>query len=134
METLYETDKVAMSYDAASNTLITRWSMPEDVNLDLYKAEFIRYKDYILEKRPDKIFADTIDNLIAITPDLQEWINATVSGAYQAVGLKKLAVLLSSDFYAALSIQQTIEDDTKATYKTVFFEDKTKAFEWLNKY
>jgi hypothetical protein len=133
METLYETDKLVVSYDSATNTLITRWSMPEDVNLDIYKAEFVRYKDYILEKRPDKIFADTIHNRITITPDLQEWINTIISDTYQAVGLKKLAVLLSTDFYAALSIQQTIEDDTKAKYKTAFFEDETKAFEWLNK-
>jgi len=133
METLYDTDKITIAYDAASNTLITRWSMPADVDLDLYKAEFVRYRDYILEKRPDKIFADTIDNQIVITPNLQDWINGVVSGAYRDVGLKKLAVLLSQDFYAALSIQQTIEDDAGATYKTVFFDDRDKAFQWLSK-
>jgi hypothetical protein len=132
METLYASDKVVMSYDAATNTLITRWTMPESVDTELYKDIFLKYKDIILEKRPDKIFADGVNNRNTITPELQTWTNELLSEPYREIGLKKMAVLISSDFYAALSVQQTIEEDTTAKYQTAFFEDEAKAFEWMN--
>ncbi|WP_250630964.1 hypothetical protein [Rhodoflexus caldus] len=132
METLYASDKVVMSYDTATNTLITRWTMPESVDAELYKDIFFKYKDIILEKRPDKIFADGVNNRNTITPELQAWTNELLSEPYREIGLKKMAVLISADFYAALSVQQTIEEDTTAEYQTAFFEDEAKAFEWLN--
>lgn len=133
METLYATDKVVMSYDPATNTLLTRWKMPESIDDELYKNQFLQYKAFLLEKRPDKIFADGVNNKNTITPELQTWTNELLSEPYRVIGLKKMAVLLSSDFYASLSVQQTIEEDTTAEYQTAFFEDEAKAFEWLNK-
>ncbi|WP_448519654.1 hypothetical protein [Rhodoflexus sp.] len=133
METLYESNQVRIAYDAATNALITRWSMTEDVTDELYKAEFIRYKNFVLEKRPDKIFADGVNSIRTISPELQQWTNELLSEPYREVNLKKMAVLLSKDFYTALSVQQTIEEDINAGYKTLFFEDEAKAFEWLNK-
>jgi len=69
----------------------------------------------------------------AIAPSLQEWTNENFFAKLLDLKLRKYAILLTTDFIAQLSIEQTIEEDKGQALPIQYFDDELKAKEWLKK-
>ena len=66
-----------------------------------------------------------------ISPDEQEKHNNIILPTFQAIGLEQMAVVVSDDLFAQVSISQLLEDDTTASYLTSYFDDVVSAMAWL---
>jgi len=85
----------------------------------------------IKEYKPKNILADTTHFRFTITPDVQEWINEHILSLYSEIGVKKHAVLLSSDLFTLVSVEQTMDDYQEGVFINHYFEDSQKALDWL---
>ena len=96
-----------------------------------FKAAILAEKIVIETAKPKYIFADTLDMKFSIYPDLQEWHNKEIFPVFVKVNLRKLAVLVSSDLFTQVSIDQLIGEGKGGEMVTQYFEDEKKAIEWL---
>ncbi len=85
----------------------------------------------VKQHRPKYVLGDMIEFGFVITPDIQEWINENLFTVYQEIGFKKIAILLSKEFIASLSIEQTMDEDSSKSFKTAFFDNAKTAQAWL---
>lgn len=103
----------------------------ENMKDEEFKAEILREKQAIETEKPTGIFADTLDMMFSIHPDLQEWHNAQIFPAFQLANVKKLGILVSRDLFAQISIEQLIDDGSEVKLLTKYFDDEEKAIDWL---
>ncbi len=103
--------------------------MPE---INGIKIKWLQAEKIVIETaKPKYIFADTLDMKFSIYPDLQEWHNKEIFPVFVKVNLRKLAVLVSSDLFTQVSIDQLIGEGKGGEMVTQYFEDEKKAIEWL---
>lgn len=96
-----------------------------------YVAELTVFINLVKKYKPKRVFGDMVNFMLAIPPDTQEWVNANLFSVYHEIGFKKIAILLSEEFIASLSIQQTMEEDKTHSFQTQFFDNKENAMAWL---
>jgi len=110
-------------------------SVTTEIKVEYFKSNTLKSVEIfeqLLNSGINRFLYDTRDQSFPITPDLQEW----TSNLYiPFIDMEyKLAVLLSLDLVAALSIEQTTEEfaKNKATKnESQFFVDKESAIKWL---
>lgn len=66
-----------------------------------------------------------------ITPELQEWHNERIFQKGIAYGMRKMALLVSPEFYAQMSVEQTMEEQSEVVYR--YFRSEKDAMGWLLK-
>lgn len=96
-----------------------------------YLQELERYIAFTKQYRPKSIYADTREFYFTIAPDLQEYINKNILELYGIIGVKKHAILVSQDIFSALSIEQTMDENSQASYTNRYFESPQEAEKWL---
>lgn len=102
--------------------------MSSEAYIDELKTFITLLKEY----KPLRVLGHMVDFQFAITPDIQEWVTHHLFPVYQEIGFQKIAILLSKEFVAALSIEQTMEESNNS-FKSAYFHDETQAMQWLLK-
>jgi len=132
METIYKSSYFEVSNDPSKQMF--HFSYSEDT-FNMQPAEYIdSLKDFIkliYQHTPKFILGDMVDFQFIITPDIQEWIDGNLFKAYEEIGFKKIALLLSKEYVPKLSIQQTMEEDSTDSFKTRYFDNQNEALGWL---
>lgn len=109
------------------------YSFPETAYMT--DEEYRENMQYTIEEmdeyQPNYILVDLSKMLFTITPDTQEWLQEKMFPCYERIPLKKLAFVVSEDFFAALSIEQTVENYTPAGYAIQYFKAVEEAKNWL---
>jgi hypothetical protein len=83
------------------------------------------------EKMPVKAFLiDSREFAFSVSPELQSWVAEHIISRAIALGLKKLAFMVSKEFIAQLSIEQTIEEGGDIPFQTQYFDELSKAKDW----
>lgn len=85
----------------------------------------------VKEYRPKKVLGDMVDFFFTITPEIQEWITENLFTVYDEIGFEKIAILMSNEFIANLSIEQTMDEGNKSSFQTAYFDDEQEAKNWL---
>lgn len=98
---------------------------------DEYLQELTHYIQLIKQYQPRNIYADTREFYFTITPDIQEFTNQNILSLYESIGIEKHAVLLSKDFFTAVSVEQTMEENQKSTYQNNYFDNEEALKKWL---
>ncbi len=68
-----------------------------------------------------------------IVPDVQTWVDKEVFPRFLAVGLKRYALIMSTQIVSQISIEQTMEEGAGNEFQTRYFDDEIEARKWLNK-
>ncbi len=127
-----ETNFVTFSYFSESSIMRLDWHLP---SIDMTSQDFqdciYLEKSLFLLYKPTKILANTLNMHYAIDPEEQDWHNSIISPTFQAIGLQRLAIIVSNDIFAQVSISQLLEDDNLAQYKTSYFVDESAGLSWL---
>ncbi len=133
MEILYQSTYFLISFDAQNHFLhyIFNENTSQMTNEE-YIKELKIFISLVQQYQPQKNLGNMLSFFFIIIPEIQEWINENLFPLYQTVGLKKLAILLSKEFIAALSIEQTMHDNDIKTFKTLFFDNEREAKIWLS--
>ena len=99
---------------------------------DAYRAEFAYYEKGIVKYKPSNIIILSTEAKYVIPIETQDWIVATVTPLYEEHKVKKVAVIMSSDFITQLSFEQVVEEiEEEENTKILFFDDEEKATNWL---
>lgn len=129
-----QTPFIVLSYFPKTELLELEWLAATADMTDKEFQENVRLQnDVLLEYKPKKILAKTLDMQYTISPEEQEKHNDIILPTFKAIGLEKLAIVVSQDLFTQVSISQIIDDDTAAGYQSNYFEDTASAMEWLNK-
>jgi hypothetical protein len=109
-----------------------QWLAPsERMNDEQFKQEILGEKKAIETAKPTKIFADTLQMKFTINPELQQWHNEQIFPAFQAVGMKKLAILISEDLFAQVAIEQLVDEGASNELQSRYFDKEEDAIAWL---
>ncbi|WP_338814710.1 hypothetical protein V9L05_05585 [Bernardetia sp. Wsw4-3y2] len=129
---VYESSYLTIEYIQEGNYQVNTW-LPNSKTLDeaTFKKEVSEQTKIAVEKSTSAFITDASDFLFTIHPETQKWVNQTIFTDMREVGVKKLALLSSSDIIAQLSIEQLIDEDTLKGFASEFFDDKEKAREWI---
>ncbi len=129
---MYESPYLTIQYIEEGNYQINTW-LPNSQNLDdaIFKTEVAEQAKIALEKNTFAFITDASSLLFTIHPDVQEWVNQTIFKDMYEAGVKKLALLSSTDTVAQLSIEQLVDDYTLKSFAIEFFDNTEKAKEWI---
>lgn len=110
---------------------IISWYDTKDMLDDEYRAEILEQLVCYQQYKVKGSLIDTSTFQFAIAPDTQEWANTNIFPPAAQAGLKYVALLVTQDFYAQLSIEQYTNEDKNNLLEFKFFCDIEKARDWL---
>lgn len=74
---------------------------------------------------------DTFHFRFTIPPHLQEWVGANLFPRLEKSDTQKMSFVVPPDVFAQVSIQQTMEEDTRHIFQIHYFENTEDAHDWL---
>ncbi len=129
---LYQSPYLIVEQNQTHNYQINTWlPATEELVDDLFQAEVSQQTKAALAHQPKAFLTDARNFLFPIHPNLQEWVSNHIFRDMRAAGVKKLALLISSDVIAQLGIEQLVDDDPVKGFVTQYFDDRGKAEAWI---
>jgi hypothetical protein len=121
-----------LSYEQNTQTLVVLWlTTSSEMSEDNFKTEIHVITNAVRQTKAIFVLGLTKEMRYTIVPALQEWHNGVLFPAFAEVGVKKLAVVVSNDIFALMSIEQLIEDVADAKFITRYFDEELVARDWL---
>lgn len=132
METLSKSKYFYNDFDL-NTSLFVCGVYPESASMseEEYKAEINKLIALLEDHKPKYVIGHMQQMNFAITPEVQEWLDQNLFACYERIGISRLALVLSKDLFTAVSIEQTMDDKTVASFETMNFDDYDKAKTWI---
>jgi len=132
MKTLFENKFVCVVFDSSQSLIEGTWFpstiYASDEDFKTWSIEVVRYTQ---EYQAQRMLANTKDYKFTITPDLQEWSVSHIFEPMAAAGIRKLAMIVSSDLFPQVSLEQFVDEYGEKQITTRYFEDVEEARQWL---
>lgn len=136
LQSVYTSSYKQISYSPAHGLLYQEWS-PESLHLtlDMFKEEATAYVQMLLEYKPRLLLLNQEDFNFRITDEHNSWYLKYMAPALQTVKPRRAAVVANEDLLNHIQMEQLAE--AMQNYfisfqiEYLFFENNTKAFEWL---
>lgn len=132
METILDNEAIRVSHDASKKLLYVVWTAEsENITHDFFREINELYVEITANRPTSVVFLNTQNFTYTISVEMQTWVNENIVSKLIANGISRFAFLMSSEFIAQLSIEQTMEDveDTFVRY----FDEESEAIKWLLK-
>ncbi|PIY12616.1 MAG: hypothetical protein COZ18_01630 [Flexibacter sp. CG_4_10_14_3_um_filter_32_15] len=85
----------------------------------------------MLDQKTEKVLGNIKELGFVVSPEAQEWMNEHIFAPAMEVGFSKLAVVMSTEFLAQLSIEQVMEEEVGQQITTKYFDEIEEAREWI---
>jgi hypothetical protein len=102
----------------------------EKATAEQFKAWNKIITDAVDEHKPVNMLADCTNYFFMITPDLQEWSVENVFNRFEEAGLQKLAMIMSTEMIAQLSLEQFV-DEAQTNLVTRYFDKPEAGKKWF---
>lgn len=119
------------SFEEKSLLELTWLSATEGMTAEEYKNEHVELLKFMLDKKIERILGNIKDLRFVVSPEVQAWMNESIFVPAIEVGFSKLAVVMSTEFLAQLSIEQVMEEEVGRKIITKYFDNKEAAREWI---
>lgn len=103
----------------------------EKMTDDEFKKEMLNLAKAFEKYLPKKVFVNQKVFKFVVSIELQAWVNENVNVKLINAKTEKLAFVVSDELFAAVSVEQTL-DDVGGELAPKFFDDADKAKKWLN--
>lgn len=107
------------------------WENTQELSDIVYREEL----EFQIEKYQNHKGKGTLLNTssfeFVISISTQEWTGKHIFLQARDAGIQYVAVLVSQEFYAQLSIELNMDEDTKELFTTKYFTDIEDARKWL---
>ncbi len=128
----YKDNFIAIEHLPTHKALKIQWlAGSADMTEADFKHVITKEKEALESFRPKAILADTLEMQYGITPELQAWHNDFLFPVFAEVGVEKLAIVVSKDIFAQVSVNQLIEDNSQAEFASTHFDSEATALEWI---
>ncbi len=104
----------------------------DEMTTEDFKEQIIGEKEAIVEFKPKAILADTLNFKYGIIPEIQDWHNQFLFPVFRSENVTELAIILSTDIFAQVSVDQLIADEENPNFITRYFDEEQAALDWLN--
>jgi hypothetical protein len=130
---LFNNQFVRIDYQAENSKFDVVWKAETDDMEDSdFRAIMLSYFELVKEFKPTGVYIDTSSLFFTVVPETQTWVDQEINAHINKYGVKKLAVILSSEFYSQVATIQTFEEENAVRYLQVaYFESETEAKRWL---
>ena len=130
MQTLYQDKFVKILYAPDLEQTEHHWSKESyEMSEEEFKNFQLKNLEIAKQTFPKRLLVNTVDFKFTVTPEIQDWINQDLHPQFERMGMKKIAFLMSTDFYAHFSIEQ-IFDDCRF-FQVEYFDQEENARLWL---
>ncbi len=122
-----------ISFDTNEKTIVQNWSVEtQDMISDEFKKEMLVLADAYEKYRPKKVLVLQKDFKFIVTIELQTWTAQNVASKLVLVGAEQLAIVVSGDLFASVSVQQAMEEKEDVSIDIKYFDTEKDARKWLN--
>lgn len=87
--------------------------------------------EHLVLYKPTAVLIDNTNFGFPIDPELQEWVNETCLTQWHNAHTKKVAITITKEIIAQLSVEQIWEEPIGQKFNVRFFEDVAEAEAWL---
>ncbi|MDD2775187.1 MAG: hypothetical protein PHU06_04455 [Gallionella sp.] len=94
------------------------------------KKEYLDYLDAVSKHRHTRLVVDMRTMFFTYNPELQAWIDQTIFPSLLSIGLRRIAFIVSKDFFATLSTKQMMGELNGVKFANGYFDSKETAKEW----
>lgn len=120
-------------YNQANETLTQVWNIhSENIETNKLQQEFKDFADLARTYKPFKLLINALQLNHPILPNVQNWLNKEVFPEFLMAKLKYIALVISQNMHAQLSLDQTLEDIKTYNIETESFFEPAEAQKWLN--
>ncbi len=102
-----------------------------EMSAEEYKNEHVELLKFMLEQKTQKVLGNIKDLGFVVSPEVQGWMNEHIFVPAMEGGFSKLAVVMSTEFLAQLSIEQVMEEEVGQQIMTKYFDEIEQAREWI---
>ena len=130
---LYKDKYRTVTFERDTKILHQVWhNATEDMNVDEYKEASVSIAQAVKDNGASYILNNAIESLFVVTPEIQDWINKNIVPKLLQNGLQKYAILLPSELFSQVSVEQIVDDSATTTQNKIsYFDDEAKARKWL---
>ena len=130
---IYNSEYQTINFDKSKSILSKSWtSKTEDFDEKTFSAEVDKIVECAEKYKAKHILDDTRNFSFTIPIALQSWVDNEVFPLFIAAGLKKYAIIVSKEFIAQLSIEQTMEGETGSqSFEVKYFDNIEEANNWI---
>jgi len=132
MENIYQSNFLAIDYQQEHSLFTFTWN-ENSMNLDdeLLKGELLKEVECCKQYRVKRLLIDTVFFQYALSPEMQTWMDVEIFAKCMEYGVNKIAVVLSKDLFAMVSIDQVMNEELASNIQSKSFDDKKAAHRWL---
>jgi hypothetical protein len=128
---IYQGNFQTIFYFAEKQRLEALWHNTPKMEDTFYREEVIKQLDYIQQYKPAYLLLDTSQFHFRITLETQQWTGSTVFPQAISAGVTKIALLVSQDFLAQMSIEKNMEKEKTGQMIVRYFDKRESAIRWL---
>jgi hypothetical protein len=130
---LHESKYVIIDWEPSTSIISYIYTPDADERMtgEDFKANMTVYGSLCQRYQPQRLLIDLRNLRFTITPDLQEWTAKEI--APRTMSLKRIAILVSNDIFAQMSIEQLMEEEGIADKYSAprYFNSEVEAKSWL---
>lgn len=130
MEILHENAFVRFELHPDAKRLEIHWLQSDTLTEEDLKDIMRHQVAFIHEHKLEGFLVDIRNFTFTIVPALQEWVNEEVLSKMTTV--KRHSFIVTDDFFAQVSVEQTMEQQEDSRMKTRYFSDLTEARAWTS--
>lgn len=133
MKVLHQSKHLIVKYDEVKSLFENSWFDSANMSEEEYKNELVKYADLVVAHRPKNFLVNSSDFAFAVSPNVQLWIAENIFSRTMHPDAEKMAIIVSSDVFAQVSIEQTVEEASELLGKlnTRYFDVVEDAMKWL---
>ncbi len=130
---IFNNKYVEFNFDKENSIFRMNWkTKTENASQEDFKAWNREVVENIELYNPKNVLSDNRNYLFIIVPELQEWSVVNIFVPMQKAGVRKLAMLLSPELFAQVSLEQFADEYGKDDIVVKYFNDENQATNWLS--
>ncbi|WP_250630470.1 hypothetical protein [Rhodoflexus caldus] len=130
---LHESKYVIIDWEPSTSIISYIYTPDADERMtaDDFKYNMTAYGNLCEQHQPERLLIDLRHLRFTITPDLQEWTAKEI--APRTTSLQRMAILVSNDIFAQVSLEQLMEEEGIADKYSAprYFDSESEAKNWL---
>lgn len=130
---LFASKFLNISFDKENQIIYHVWKIESrDMDFNQYQLNMLAYIDILQTYQPKRVLADMRNFNFVMTQAIQKWSDLKVNEPTLKLGVKKIAIVVSTDIQIQLGIEEAI-DDKHVTSGVLFnyFDEPADAKVWL---
>jgi hypothetical protein len=132
MTTVLKNNYVTVECDLALSSSFLTWTTETEYMTDEEFREIqIIYNNCNVDYKLQRTLLDTHDLRFLICVETQQWLAENLYPRAIVAGMRRVAVVVSEELIAQLSVEQAIQEDKTDAFQTQYFDDREEAKEWL---